>query len=95
MISEYDCLIAPVMTEKAMNSSKDGVYVFRIHQKATKLDVNRAVEKVFSVKVEAVNVSNRKGKKRSFRGRRGETKPRKLAIVRLVSGNVINFEGGV
>jgi large subunit ribosomal protein L23 len=95
MISEYDCLIAPVMTEKAMNSSKDGVYVFRIHPKATKFDVCRAVEKVFSVKVDAVNVSNRKGKKRLFRGRVGETKPRKLAVVRLAEGNVINFEGGV
>ncbi|GHU16505.1 50S ribosomal protein L23 [Alphaproteobacteria bacterium] len=95
MISEYDCLIAPVMTEKAMNSGKEGVYVFRVHTEATKLDVSRAVEKVFDgVKVAKVNVLNRNGKIRKFRGRTGLTKPRKLAIVRLAEGS-INFEGGI
>jgi len=94
MISEYDCLIAPVMTEKAMNSGKDGTYVFKVHTDATKLDISKAVEKVFNVKVSKVNVLNRGGKQKTFRQRKGETKPRKLAIVRLSEGT-INFEGGI
>jgi large subunit ribosomal protein L23 len=94
MISEYDCLIAPVMTEKAMNRGKDSVYEFRIHPDAIKSDVSRAVEKVFGVKVAKVNVLNRVGKKKVFRRTIGETKPRKIAIVRLSEGT-INFEGGI
>jgi large subunit ribosomal protein L23 len=94
MISEYDCLLAPVMTEKTMNSGKDGVYVFKVHQEATKFDVANAVEKVFSdVKVSKVNILNRGGKKKLFRRRPGETKPRRIAVVRLSSGT-IKFEGG-
>ena len=94
MISEYDCLLAPVMTEKAMTSGRDGVYVFKIHLDATKLDVSRAIEKIFDVKVSKVNVLNRKGKSRTFRGRRGVTKSKKFAVVRLASGT-INYEGGI
>ena len=70
-------------------------YVFKVHPDATKLDIAKAVEKVFAgVKVAAVNVLNRSGKKKVFRGKRGETKPRKLAFVRLSEGS-INFEGGI
>ncbi|MDR2794440.1 MAG: 50S ribosomal protein L23 [Holosporaceae bacterium] len=94
MISEYDCLIAPVMTEKVMNAGKDGIYVFKVHSEATKLDVCKAVEKVFSVKVSKVNMLNRDGKRKKFRGKDGLTKPRKLAIVRLADGS-INFEDGI
>jgi large subunit ribosomal protein L23 len=95
MISEYDCLITPVMTEKAMNAGQDGIYVFKIHSDATKSDVVRAVGKVFNVKVAKVNVLNRNGKKRRFRGKSGKTKPKKIAIVRLAQGETINFEGSI
>ncbi|MDR2724245.1 MAG: 50S ribosomal protein L23 [Holosporaceae bacterium] len=94
MINEYDCLIAPLMTEKTMNSGKEGVHVFSVHTKATKLDVKRAVEKVFNVKVVKVGILNRTGKKRVYRGKPGRTALRKHAIVRLAEG-AINFEGGI
>ncbi len=92
MISEYDCLIVPVMTEKSMNAG-NGVHVFKVNIDATKFDVKRAVEKIFEVKVSKVNILNRYGKKKTFRGKIGETKPIKLARVHLSEG-VINFEGG-
>lgn len=82
------------MTEKVMNAGKDGIYVFKVHSEATKLDVCKAVEKVFSVKVSKVNMLNRDGKRKKFRGKDGLTKPRKLAIVRLADGS-INFEDGI
>jgi large subunit ribosomal protein L23 len=94
MISEYDCLIAPVMTEKTMNSSKDGVYVFRVNACATKYDIKKAVEKVFKVKVAKINVLNRKGKKRTFRGKIGERKSTRFAVVGLSEGS-INYESGI
>ncbi len=94
MMSEYDCLVAPVMTEKAMNSGKDSTYVFKVHSDATKLDISKAVEKVFKVKVSKVNVLNRNGKQKTFRNRKGLTKSRKIAVIRLSEGT-INFEGGV
>ena len=93
MISEYDCLIVPVMTEKSMNAVS-GTHVFKVNPKATKLDVRRAVEKVFNVKVASVNVLNRSGKKKTFRGKYGETKATRFAIVRLAEG-AINYEGGI
>jgi large subunit ribosomal protein L23 len=94
MISEYDCLIAPVMTEKTMNSGKEGVHVFKVNAKATKYDIKTAVEKIFKVKVKKVNVFNRVGKKRIFRGKIGERKSAKFAIVGLSEGT-INYDGGI
>lgn len=93
-MSEYDCLIAPVMTEKAMNSAADGIHVFRVNTCATKVDVKSAVEKIFKVKVAKVNILNRGGKKRTFRGKVGKTADKKIAVVRLKEGT-INFEGGI
>ncbi|MDR2646457.1 MAG: 50S ribosomal protein L23 [Holosporaceae bacterium] len=94
MTQEYDCLIVPVMTEKTMNSGKGGVYVFKVDVNATKLDIKKSVEKVFDVKVAKVNVLNRGGKKRVFRGKTGKTTSRRHAVVCLSAG-VINFEGGI
>jgi large subunit ribosomal protein L23 len=93
-MSEYDCLVRPVMTEKTMNSKGAGVHVFRVRSEATKSDVKRAVEKVFGVKVSAVNILNRKGKKRLFRRVSGMTESKKYAVVSLSDG-AINFEGGI
>lgn len=97
MISAYDCLITPVMTEKASKAGAENgkpTYVFFVEQEACKQDVARAVEKVFpDVKVDSVNILNRKGKKKIFRGRRGQTKPRKFAYVRLSEGS-IKIENG-
>lgn len=96
MISAYDCLIAPVMTEKTMKGGEGkALYTFNVLSEATKSDVARAVEKVFSgVKVDSVNILNRRGKKKTFRGKPGKTKPKKIAFVRLSEGS-INFEGGI
>lgn len=93
MISIYDCLIAPVMTEKSMNKG-EGVYTFRVNPSATKFDVRRAVEEIFKVKVARVNILNRTGKKKVFRGRFGRTEAKKFAIVKLSEGS-IKFEGGL
>lgn len=92
MLSIYDCLVAPVLSEKSMKKD-EGIHVFKINRGATKLDVRAAVEKIFNVKVASVNIINRNGKKKVFRGRFGRTEAKKFAIVKLSEGS-IKFEGG-
>lgn len=93
MISKYDCLIKPILTEKTMNNSTPNVYVFDVHVLANKLDIKKSVEEIFSVKVKKVCVLNRAGKKCHFKRREGQRANRKIAIVRLSEGTV-NYEGG-
>jgi len=93
MKSVADIIVRPLITEKSMNSGEK-CYSFEVMKDATKPEIANAVEEMFGVKVAKVNVLNRKGKKKTFRGRAGETKATKIAIVRLSEG-VINFEGGI
>jgi large subunit ribosomal protein L23 len=85
-------LLAPVISEKAtLVAEKHEQVVFRIVPDATKLEVKAAVEMLFKVEVESVQVANRLGKqKRSgkFNGRRNHTK---RAFVCLKPGQEINF----
>ena len=92
MSSNYDVLLAPVMTEKSM--SRNGVYTFLVAKKANKMDIQKSVEEIFNVKIASVNVLNRKGKSKWFRGEGGQHADRKFAIVRLSEGS-INYEGGI
>jgi large subunit ribosomal protein L23 len=94
MIPEHECLISPLMTEKTMKIGTEGVHLFRVNCGCSKKDIKNAVEKIFSVKVAAVNTLNRRGKVRVFRGNKGQRNSVKLAVVRLVEGK-INFEGGI
>jgi len=48
-------IIEPIITEKAILVKTEGRYVFRVHPKATKIDIKRAVEKLFKVSVKDVN----------------------------------------
>jgi large subunit ribosomal protein L23 len=89
-------LIRPVVSEKSYSLMENNVYVFVVDPSATKIDVRRAVEKVFNVRVDNVNTLTRKGKIRHNRrtntvGRRSDTK---RAIVTLHEGDSIDlFEG--
>lgn len=93
MLSKYDVLIEPVMTEKSMNTKKEGVYTFKVASEATKPYIKKAVEEIFGVEVLKVNVHNRPGKTRRFRGITGQRSDVRFAVVTLKSGT-INFEGG-
>ena len=59
---------------------------------ATRTDVRRAVELMFEVKVEGVQVVNERGKQRRFGGRLGRTQDWKKAYVRLAAGQSIDYE---
>ncbi|HEY2347019.1 MAG TPA: 50S ribosomal protein L23 [Xanthomonadaceae bacterium] len=82
---------APRVSEKTARLQEvSNQYVFEIAKDATKSDVKSAVEKLFNVKVEAVNVANVKGKVKSFRSREGRRGDWRKAYVTLAEGQTID-----
>ncbi len=82
---------APRVSEKtARLQEMSNQYVFEVAKNATKADVKSAVEQLFNVKVEAVNVLNVKGKIKSFRSREGRRGDWRKAYVRLAEGQTID-----
>ena len=70
-MNEYDIIIRPHITEKSTMDAQNGKYTFVVDINATKIDVKKAVEKIFDVKVLAVNTMRYDGKKRSRRQESG------------------------
>jgi len=89
-------LLAPQISEKATYiADKNEQVVFRVASDATKPEIKAAVELLFKVQVEAVQVLNVKGKVKRFKGATGRRKGWKKAFVSLKPGQEINFvEGG-
>lgn len=90
-------LIQPVISEKSMEQSESQrKYHFRVHPRANKVEIRRAVEAIFGVRVTAVNTLNVRGKtrRRSYRHRMGRTARWKKAIVELAPGDRIDVIGG-
>ena len=92
-------ILRPVISEKSMDETQRGKYTFRVHDEANKLMVKHAVEELFKVNVETVNVSTTKAKEKSRNRRRGRqegwTSPWKKAVVTLASGQKIEFFEGI
>src|SRR5512140_2582507 len=86
----YDIIIAPVITEKATIASEHNQVIFKVASTATKPQIKEAVEKLFDVKVKAVNTLNRKGKRKMFRGQPGVQSNIKKAVVTLEEGHRID-----
>ena len=88
----YQIIVGPHTTEKATIAGENtNQIVFKVSVNANKLEIKRAVEKLFSVKVETVNLLNVKGKLK--RNRFGESRRNnwKKAYVRLAEGHDIDF----
>jgi len=79
----YDVILAPVITEKATIASEHNQVVFKVRKSATKPQIQEAVERLFNVKVKAVNTLIRAGKTKRFRGIPGKQNDMKKAIVTL------------
>ena len=91
----YDAIVAPVITEKATLASESNQFVFKVRREATKPQIKAAIEKLFDVKVTAVNTLLRKGKSKVFRGMRGKQQDVKKAVVTLADGYRIDVTSGV
>ncbi|MEZ5438499.1 MAG: 50S ribosomal protein L23 [Lysobacteraceae bacterium] len=84
-------LLAPIVSEKSARLQElNNQYTFEVAKGATKAEVKAAVEELFDVKVEAVNVVNTKGKTKSFRFKQGRRSDTRKAYVRLAEGQNID-----
>ena len=90
-------LLAPQISEKATYvADKNSQVVFRVAYDATKPEVKAAVELLFKVSVDSVQIANVKGKQKKFGRFMGSRKNWKKAYVCLKAGQEINFvDGGV
>jgi len=87
-------LLAPIVSEKATAvAEKNNQVLFKVMRDATKLEIKAAVELMFKVEVESVNVVNVKGKTKRFGGRAGRRDHVKKAYVALKAGQELNFSG--
>ena len=78
-----DIIIEPIITEKSNDGLQEGKYTFKVNKKATKIDIAKAVEKLFEVKVLKVNTMTVKGKEKIVGRSVGKTSDLKKAIVMI------------
>ena len=90
MRSAFDIIIAPVVTEKCNALMQEQKYTFKVKADAEKVEIGRAVEELFKVKVKSVNVMNCQGKaKRAGRSMKMGRRPDwKKAVVPLSEGTI-------
>ncbi len=89
MISCYDILKAFVRTEKGASLEPQRKYLFQVATTANKIDVKRAVEEIYKVKVQDVNTVHVPGKLKRVRVKAGYTTAWKKAVVTLQDGQKI------
>ena len=78
-----EIIIAPVVTEKSNDQLQEGKYTFKVNKKATKVEIAKAVEKLFEVKVLKVNTMKVNGKKKRVGYHVGKTSDWIKAIVTI------------
>ena len=87
-------LVAPIVSEKAtLVADKTNTVLFKVLQNATKPEIKAAVELLFNVKVQDVNVLNQKGKTKRFGKTIGRRDHVRKAYVTLMPGQELNFGG--
>ena len=89
----------PLVTEKASALNEKGKYGFIVHKKANKVEIKKAVEKMYGVTVESVKTMNYMGKHKSRYTKSGVISGKKpafkKAIITVAEGEVIDFYGGI
>lgn len=92
----YDVLLGPLLTEKGtLLKESDNKVIFRVAKKANKIEIKRAVEDIFKVKVDNVTTMNYKGKKKRLGKYEGRRSDWKKAVVTLKEGEKLDFVEGV
>lgn len=83
MKSPYDVIIKPVVTEASMDMLADKKYTFKVATDANKIEIKKAVEEIFGVKVEKVTTMNFDGKLKRMGRFEGRRAAYKKAVVKL------------
>jgi large subunit ribosomal protein L23 len=92
MKNPRDIIIEPIITEKSANMSMDGIkYVFKVVKNTNKVEVKKAIEAIFNVKVAKVNIVNVKPKAKKMGKYEGFKAGFKKAYITLADGSSIDF----
>lgn len=85
-------IIKPLVTERSMTLRDDqNKYAFRVHQRATKSEIRKAIEEIFDVRVVSVTTANVMGKNKRLGAFLGRRPSWKKAIVRIQEGQKIDI----
>ena len=95
MRSPYDVVLKPVITERSMDDAQRNKYTFKVATDANKTEVKHALEDIFGIEIEKVNIMNYSGKMKRMGRTQGRTAAVKKAIVTLTekSKKIEFFEG--
>jgi len=94
-VDPRDIVLEPVISEKSMADMRHGCYTFVVHPDANKVEIKKAVEEIFDVKVRKVNTMRVSGKSRRMGVFTGKTSNWKKAKVTLEEGETIKFFEGM
>ncbi len=89
MRTSYDVIKSLIRTEKSTSQEKQRQYSFRVAPVATKIDIKRAIEDIYKVKVQDVNTIHVLGKLKRVRFKAGYSSSWKKAVVSLQEGQKI------
>ena len=95
MKTAYNIIKKPVITERSMSGIAESKYVFEVATSANKVEIKKAIEEIFGVKVASVNTVKLPGKWKRMGVHTGKTSAKKKAIVTLTADSkpIEIFEG--
>ena len=95
-MNKYDIIIRPIISEKSMDQSADKKYTFQVALNANKIEIKKAVEEIFGVKVEKVTTCRVLGKVKRMGATFGKRSDWKKAVVKLTADSkTIEFFDGM
>lgn len=94
-MNPHEVLFRPMITEKSTLLQESGKYVFQVAPRANKVEIRRAVENTFGVKVLDVNITKTRGKTKRYGPRTKKRPDIKKAVVTLQRGDRIQIIEGV
>ena len=95
MRNAYDIILKPIITEDSMERLANNVYTFKVAKDANKIEIAKAVEEIFNVKVSKVNTMNVKGKQKRMGRYEGFRPDWKKAVVTVEGDKTIEFFEGM
>ncbi len=92
MITEYDTIHSILRTEKATFLEPQGKYIFEVDRRANKIQIKKAIQTIYKVKVAHVRTMHMRGKRKRVRQEFGLTSSWKKAVVTLQAGQKIEIK---
>ena len=87
----YDKILSPFITEKSTSLSDQNKIVFKVSNKANKINLKKNIEKIFKVNVTKINIINKQPRKKIVKGKKVKLKGFKKAIITLKKGQNIDL----